>query len=193
MTIKLDEFFQNPTWMSAIVATVFIIANVVIVIFQTRNNKKSGSKFVSAIEKLSDKIQILLDKEINTVNLQNAENIICSTLRKTEALIKDEVRRVFYHNNRQMPARQKIIRKALLAATQTAHRNDVNTLSKFYYKEQSLAEFLSQIDTVEFVDVLLKFIFNDGKAERDLQDTIYYIESSFNTYITNAKSFYSKL
>jgi len=189
MNIKLDEFFQNPSWISAIVVIIFIVANVIIVIMQ----KKNSGKTVGAMENLSAKIQVLLDKEINTVNLQNAENIIYSTLRKTEATIKDEARRVFYHNNRLKPHRQRIIRKALNTVTETAYDNDINMLSKFYYKEKSLDESLKTINTHDFVDTLLSFVFNDGKGERDLQDTLYYIDSSFNSYIANSKSFYSSL
>lgn len=79
--------------------------------------------------------------------MQNAENILYATLRKTEAKIKDEVRRVFYHNNRHKEHRQKIIKKALNAVTKTAYNNDMNSLLKFYYKETSLSESLKDIDT----------------------------------------------
>ena len=109
MTIKLDEFFQNPTWMSAIVVITFIVANVVIVIIQAKNNKKNGNKTVTAINNLTNKIQILIDKEINTLNLPNAESVIETTLFQTEAIIKEEVKRVFKHNHRNSKERTVIM------------------------------------------------------------------------------------
>ena len=90
MSIKLDNFFDNPTLFSTIALIAFIIGNVAIVYFQNRNQKKqrddnktAATESVTAINNLSNKIQIFLDKEINTVNLQNAENIIsdCSDYR----------------------------------------------------------------------------------------------------------------
>ena len=42
MTIKLDEFFKNPDWITAIVLIIFIVANVVIVLIQAKNNRKSS-------------------------------------------------------------------------------------------------------------------------------------------------------
>ena len=201
MNIRLDNFFENPTWMSAIVIVVFLIAQVIIVYLQTRGRKKdrvqnsdNSNKTVNAISSLSNKIQILLDKEVNTVNLQNAESVICSTLRKSEAIIKDEIRRVFFHNKRHESARQNIIKKALSATTLTSYNDNVNTLSKFYYKEKTLAEFLTNINQEDFFKGLLALVFNKSESNNtDLLDCIYYIESSFSSYITNAKSYYSNL
>lgn len=201
MNIRLDSFFENPTILSTIVLIAFVLGNVVIVYYQNRNNKKqrddnksAANDTVSAINTLSNKIQIFLDKEVNNINLQNAENITTSTLRKSEAKIKDEVRRIFFHNNRKEPARQKIIKKALQAVTITAFNNDLNALSKLFYKEKNIAEFLVNVDKEDFFHGLLQLVFQKSTNDNtDLQDCIYYIESSFNSYITNAKSFYSKL
>lgn len=199
--MRLDNFFQNPTLFGIIAIVVIVAGQVLSVYFQNKNNKKirsdnkdNGNKTVSAITDLSNKIQILLDKEVNTVNLQNAENLICSTLRKSEALIKDEVRRVFFHNNRTLQSRQKIIKKALKAVTQTAYNNDINTLSKFFYREKPLSEFLVNINQSTFFKGLLDAVFSKSdNSDTDLQDSLYYIESNFNSYITNAKSYYSNL
>lgn len=188
MDINLTEFFKNPNWMTAIVLIIFIAANVLIVIYQTRNNKKSGGKTVTAIENLSNKIQILLDKEINTLNLPNAENIIETTLFKTGAIINEEVLRVFKHNHRNETEREVIIERSLRSHVKTAFSNDINTLSNLYYKNKALSEFFKKIDAKEFTDRLLNFVFSVSEtSKRDLEDTLYFIDSSFNTYIAKLK------
>ncbi len=184
MTIKLDDFFQNPTWMSAIVVIIFIVANVIIVILQ----KESGGKTVGAIDNLSNKIQILIDKEINTLNLPNAESVIETTLFQTEAIIKEEVKRVFKHNHRNSKERTVIIERLIKSHVKTAFSNDINTLSNLYYKNKALSELFKKIDANEFTERLLSFVFTISEnSKRDLDDTLYFIESSFNTYLSKLK------
>ena len=188
MTIKLDEFFKNPDWITAIVLIIFIVANVIIVLIQAKNAKKSSLKFINAIENLSNKIQILIDKEINTMNLPNTENIIETTLFKTEAIIKDEIIRVFKHNHRDKIERRLIIERYMRSRIKTAFNNDVNTLSNLYYKNKALSELFKKIDTKEFTERLLSFVFTVSEdSKRDLEDTLYFIDSSFNTYIAKLK------
>lgn len=201
MNLRLESFFENPTLLSAIVIIVFILSNVIIVYLQNRNNKKqradnkqASNTTVTAMNKLANQMQVLLDKEVNNVNLQNVENIIASTLRKSEAIIKDEVRRIFFHNNRNKLTRQRMIKKALSAVTQTAYNNDLTVLSKFFYKENNISSFLVNINKEDFFSELLILVFNKSdNSDTDLQDCLYYIESNFNSYITNAKSYYSNL
>ncbi len=201
MNTNLSNFFDNPTLLSAIVVFAIILGNVLSVYFQNRHNKKirevskdASGQTVSAIDNLSNKIQIFLDKEVNNVNLQNAENIITASLRKSEAKIKEEVRRIFFYNNRSEPHRQQIIKKALAAVTLTAYTNDTNALSKLFYKEKTISEYLINVKKEEFFSGLLQLVFNKSSNDNtDLQDCLYYIESSFNSYITNAKSYYSNL
>lgn len=188
MDINFTEFFKNPNWITAIVLIVFIVANVIIVIIQTKKHIKNGNKTVTAIDNLTNKMQILIDKEINTMNLPNVENVIETTLFKTETIIKEEIMRVFKHNHRSSKERRVIIERLLRSHVKTAFSNDVNTLSNLYYKNKALSELLKNIDAKEFTERLLNFVFSVSESsKRDLEDTLYFIDSSFNTYISKLK------
>ncbi len=196
MNLKLDEFFKHPTWEGVVAIAILALTAVVIFYLRkgTKNNNKNTDKTISAFDKLAGLIQILLDREENSLNLQSTEEIITASLRQAENTVKVEIMRIFHHNHRAEPKRQAIIKKAISSVVITVYDSCINSLKKLRYKEKSLAEFMSAFDTETFKDGLYTHVFDKGESDtRDMQDTLYYIETYFTSVITNAKSYYSNL
>jgi hypothetical protein len=200
MNLRLDGFFENPTIMSAIVVIVFILSQVAIVWLQNRKHKKdnqradeTAKKTVSTFEDLTSKIQALIDKEMNNVNLVAADIIITSVLNSSKNAIIKEIRRIFTHNHREQLHRQKLIRRSFGSLTKAVYDSDMHVLSIFYYKEKRLSEFMTNIDTDDFFHSILNLIFSVNNAESDFNDVIFSVESYFDSFIIQARQYYSNL
>ncbi len=201
MTIDFRNFFENPSILSAVIVVLFIVGNVLIAYLNNKNNRKTrddnkerGDSIVDALNKQSNLLQILVDKEINRLNRQSAEEIISATMHEAENTVKDEIMRIFQQNHRLEKRRQVLIQKGLKSLIDTIYDGSINTLKSLAYKEKNLAEHLTDFDKEKFLDGLLEHIFNKSENDsQDLADTLYYIRTYFTTIITNAKSYYSNL
>ena len=204
----MNEFFKNPSWISLLGVIGFFVYQIIKQYLSEKKqknekiqtNKKEKEYAIKqeanykAIERLSEAIERLIDKEINSVNLMTAETIITAQLLKSKAIIKDEVRRIFIHNHRDNVNRQKHIKNAIRNITLTAYDNDIKALNPVLYKNKRLSEFLTNIDNAAFFKSLLQLIFaTTGKPESELADIMWFIDSSFETYILNGKKYYSNL
>lgn len=204
----LNEFFKNPSWISAIVVVAYFVYKIIDNIITTdkqrlekkmkaqkiKEENEKKEKSYKALDRLSDAVELLVQKETNHVNLMTAENIITNTLNASKAIIKDEIRRIFVHNHRENAQRQQIIKNAIRIVTLTAFEGDIKILSKIYYKNTKLANFLLNIDTDDFYKNLLKLLFStNGNADDELRDLIYFVDSSFATFILNGKKYYNNL
>jgi len=200
MNLIPDAFFENPTTTSAIVVIIFVLSQVAIVLLQNRKHKKdhkradeTAKQTVYTFEQLTNKIQALIDKEINNVNLVAADIIITSVLTRSKNTIIKEVRRIFTHNHREKVYRQKLIRRSFGSLTKAVYESDMHDLSNFYYKEKRLSEFLTNIDTDDFFHSILNLVFSVNNAESDFNDVVFSIESYFDSYIIQARQYYSNL
>ena len=204
----LKEFFKNPNWISAIVVVAYfaykLIDNAIttgkqriekkIKAEKEKSDAEKKEKSYKALDRLSDAVELLVQKETNQVNLMAAENIITNTLNASKAVIKEEIRRIFKHNHRENAQRQQIIKNAIRIVTLTAFENDIKTLSTIYYKNTKLANFLLNIDTDDFYKNLLKLLFStNGNVADELRDVIYFLDSSFETFILTGKKYYSNI
>ncbi len=204
----LKEFFKNPNWISAIVVVAYfaykLIDNAITTGKQRLEKKMKAQKekeetekkekSYKALDRLSDAVELLVQKETNHVSLMTAENIITNTLNASKAVIKDEIRRIFVNNHRENAQRQKIIKQAIANVTTTAFENDVKQLSTLCYKNRKLSEFLTNIDADKFYSDLMKLVFTTGgNPDDELRDIIYFIDSSFDTFILNGKKYYNNL
>jgi len=196
--LQLDNFFANPSWLG-LIAIFMIVSGAVFVVWLRKERKydrlhtsQNTETTVTAIDKLNASLQMLLEKEKNTLSRQSAEEMIAATLRQAENDVKTETVRIFYHNHRDNPKRQVIIRKAIESVVKTAYDNIINSLGKLTYKEKKLNEFMINFDIDVFNDTLFDHVFDKGESDKtDLQDTLYFIETYFTSMITNAKSYFS--
>ena len=192
--MRLDSFFENPTILGAIVIIVFILGQVAQVYFQNKNGKKMRNDNKSSNNDVANKIQLLIDKERNNLSLQASDEVLRSYLRRAENTVKNEVMRIFHHNNRDNRKRQIVITKSVNSIVTTVYDSCINSLKKLYYKEKSISEFITYFDTQELADGLLSHIFDKSENDiQDMQDSLYYVETYFTSIITNAKSYSSNL
>jgi len=193
--MNVDGFFANPNFLTALVAVVIVLANLTMVWFQNRNNKKvivdnqsRSSDIVGALNKQSMLLQILVDKEINSLNSQSAEEVITSSLRRAENTIKDEVIRIFEQNNRNNSRRQAVIKRAIHDTVNTMCDTTLNSLGRMTHKENKLSDYIVNFDRREFITGLLDHIFEKGESDKqDMTDTLYFIKTYFTSVITGAR------
>ncbi len=204
----MNDFFANPSWISLIGIVVFFgyqlikqyISEKKFKVEKKNNQDKEKSEqdkkeaSYKVLDRLSDAVELLIAKETNNVNLMTAENIIQAKLNESKAIIKNEINRIFKQNHRDNINRQKMIKQAIANVSRTVYENDIKKLKSVYYKNKSLNEFLINIDNDIFYDNLLKLLFTTGgNAEDERADIMYYISSSFDTFILNGKKFYNNL
>ena len=204
----MNEFFKNPSWISLLGIVAFFGYQIVKQIITDKKARAEKSvnqgkakieqtktdKAYKSFDRLADAVELLISKETNNVNLMTAEVIIQAKLNESKAIVKEEILRIFKQNHRDNINRQTIIKQAIANVTRTVFENDLKKLKSIYYKNKSINEFLININKELFFDQLIKLIFTTGgQPVNELSDIMYYINSSFDTFILNGKKYCNNL
>ncbi len=200
MNPELTEFFKNPTDSSAIVAAIVVISQIVMYLLQNKKAKKDNiradntqQKNTEAFDGLTNKVQLLIDKEINHVNLSAAEIVIKGVLYNSKHAILQEIKRIFTQNHRDRDDRRTLIKRAYGSLTEALYKKSVQELSQFYYKEIKLSEFLCSIDKDDFFTKTMEQIFTISNPNTDYSDTVLIVDNYFDSYLIHAREYLQNL
>lgn len=200
----LQKFFENPSWISLLGIVVFFAYQIIIKEIEKSNEKKAKDEqkkkserqetSYKTIDRLSDAVEMLINKDINNVNLITAESIITSKLNESKAIIEREIRRIFIQNHREKTQRQRIIKSAIKSVVIDTFDNDIKVFSNIFYKNKRLADFLTTIDPDFLIESILELVFTTGGIpESELTDVVFLLDSSYNSYILAGKKYLNNI
>ena len=197
MNIKLDKFFENPSWEGVVAILLITVATLIIIYWRKEWQKEAKKtedkrrKYSATLAKLSAQVSVLSEPDKNTLGIQSTDRILTAVFRTAENALKSEMFRIFKENHRQESKRQEVIKRVVENVTVNTYDNCKNTLKQLNYKTENLSEAMGYFEIKELREGVLKHVFDKGESDmQDIKDTFDFLETFFTAIITSSKSYY---